>query len=97
MPSKPMGRVEKIVRRLLIEAAGEAICTTDIVRRAYPARPRLRIGPGQHQTKFTVDRYRAARRAARRFAVPIGRSPRGRGKPVIWAPKPSLRALITGE
>ena len=43
-----------------------------------------------------LHRFRALRRAALKFAVPIGRG-RSQGGAMIWAPKPELMCRIRGE
>jgi hypothetical protein len=81
---RQVGRLQKAARRCFIVSNGEAVQTADFLRRAFP---RL--------TKFENWRYRAARRAALRFAIPVGRSER-KGRPLLWMPNKELRQLIGG-
>ena len=81
-----IGRIERAARRELIARNGGPATTGDFVRRAWP---RL--------TRFEIRHYRSARRAAEKFAVRLGRSERGRGKPVIWIARPALLRAIRGE
>ena len=83
---RKVGRLQRAVRRVFAASNGEVAQTADILRRAFPG-----------LTKFEGWRYRAARRAAMRFAIPIGRSERGKGRPVLWAPRPELMARIKGD
>ena len=63
------------VRRRLIAAAGLPLCTGEFLAWAYP-----------HVERFKHWHRHNCRRALLRYATPIGRS-RGRGSPVIWAPR----------
>jgi hypothetical protein len=81
-----IGRLQSIVRRCLIEAGGEPVATGVFARRAFP-----------HVSRFEYWQYNAITRAARRFAVRVGRSPRGHGRPAIWQAKPELLRLILGD
>ena len=82
---RKVGRLQRAVRRVFAASNGEVAQTADFLRRAFP---RL--------TKFEGWRYRAARRAAMRFAIPIGRSEHGKGRPVLWVPNKELRQFIGG-
>jgi hypothetical protein len=68
------GRIQIRIRRHLI-IADRAVSTTELLRALYPG-PRK----GWH--------YVEARSAARKFCTPIGRSPRGSGRPMLWKLKP---------
>ena len=82
-----VGKLQRGTRRALIVADGQAVTTTDILRHTFP---RL-------EGQFLHWQFKDARRAAVRFAIPIGRSERGKGRPVLWAPRPELLAQIKGE
>jgi hypothetical protein len=88
-----IGRLEHIIRRMLIESKGQPIRTSEIVRRCYKQQPRTFPG----RTKFEIWHHLNARKAAMRWAIPIGRSDRGAGRSVIWAPKPALAALLRDD
>jgi len=77
-----VGRLQCQVRRAFIAADGRSLSTTDLLRWCYPERRR-----------FERWRSQAVRRAAPKYAVPIGRR-RSRGLPILWAPKPELLRLI---
>jgi hypothetical protein len=78
-----IGRLQKMVRRELIIRAGKPATTVDFMKRAFP---RL-----DHYARWN---YRAVRRAALRFAIPVGRSSCGKGRAVVWVPTPELLKLI---
>jgi len=80
-----IGKIERAARRELISRNGGPATTGDFVRRAWP-----------HLTWFEVWRYRSARRAAKKFAVRIGRAERGKGCPVMWMARPELLRAIRG-
>jgi hypothetical protein len=75
-----------MVRRELIARNGGSATTTDFMKRAFP---RL--------DQYTNWNYRAVRRAALRYALPVARSDRGKGRAVIWVPRPELQRAIKGE
>jgi hypothetical protein len=77
-----VGRIQCQVRRAFIAANGRAQSTTDLLRWCY-----------SHLRRYERWRCQAVRRAAPKFAVPIGRR-RSRGVPILWAPKPELLRLI---
>jgi hypothetical protein len=68
------------IRRCFVANGGKPLRSTDFLRWAYP---RL--------TSFKAWHRWSCRRALLHYAIPIGRS-RGRGTPVIWAPR--LRSAI---
>jgi hypothetical protein len=69
------GRVMRQVRRAFVANGGKPLRSTDFLAWAYPQLERFK------------DWHRwSCRRALLHYAVPIGRS-RGRGSPVIWAPR----------
>jgi len=77
------GKLQRATRRALIVANGHPIKTGEILRYAFPRLDR-----------YEGWRYRAARRAATRFAVPIGRSATGQGRPVMWVANEELQRRI---
>jgi hypothetical protein len=80
IPMKRLGgKCQRGVRRGLW-ANGEAT-TSELLEWAYPRG----IGDDPRQRH---NRRRAVRHAAARIAVAIGRSSRGKGRPVIWRLKP---------
>jgi hypothetical protein len=81
-----VGKLQRATRRAFIYSDAQPITTADILRHAFP-----------HLTRFEPWRYQDARRAAKKFAVRIGRSECGRGCPVRWIANPELMALIKGE
>jgi hypothetical protein len=82
---KCVGKLQRGARRALIENNGQPITTADVLRAAYP-----------DSDRFTDDQYTSARRAAKRFAVRVGRAG-SKGRPVRWEPTPELRRLILGD
>ena len=71
------GRVMRQVRRAFTAAGGnKPLCIGDVLPWIYPQLDRFK-----HWHRWS------ARRALLRYAVPIGRSSKGRGLPVIWAPR----------
>ena len=70
------GRVMRQVRRAFVAAQNKPLCIGDVLPWIYP-----------HLDRFKHWHRWSARRALLRYAVPIGRSTKGRGLPVIWAPK----------
>jgi hypothetical protein len=77
-----VGRVQRQVRRALVAAGGRPLSTTDLLRWSYP-----------HLRRFECWRCQAVRRAAPKYAVPVGRR-RSRGLPIMWAPNAKLLRLI---
>jgi hypothetical protein len=75
--SHRIGRLQLQVRRAFLAHEGRPLTTPQLMRRCYP---RVR--------DFKVWHYWNVHRAALKFAVRLGRSKRGRGLPIIWAPKP---------
>ena len=78
-PKNPyrVGRVQRAAQRELIAADGEPVTTTEIMRRAYP---RLTTFPDWLNSQ--------ARLSATRFAISVGRSTSGSGRPRLWKLKP---------
>jgi hypothetical protein len=76
-PLNRVGHIQRQVRRAFIACRGSPLSTSELARRCYP---RL---AGINQSW----RWAQIRKAASRWAVRIGRSERGTGRPVIWAPK----------
>ena len=89
-PTLPrLGRLQRQAKRCLIANDGSAT-TTQIRAWCYPGRER------QHWHHAEI------RRALRKIAKPIGRSPTGIGRPGIWAldecvEKPSQNLLIDNQ
>jgi hypothetical protein len=81
-----VGRLQRQARRAFIASGGRPLRTGEVARRCYPRA--VKIGNWQRE---------AVRSALHKFAVPIGRSSRGRGRPTIWAPKPELERAIKGK
>jgi hypothetical protein len=69
------GRLARQIRRAFVAAGGKPRCMGELLRWAYPALDRF-----EHWHRGNV------RRVLPRYAEPVGRSSRGRGLPVIWAP-----------
>jgi hypothetical protein len=69
-----VGHVQRQIKRALIASNGKPLTTSELMRRAYP---RL--------TKYQSWRYRQVREAALRWAVRVGRSGIGTGRPLLWA------------
>ena len=80
-----IGKLQRATRRALIYSDAQPVTTRDILRVAYP-----------RQDRFLHWQYKDARRAAPRFAIPSGRSDRGKGRAVNWVPRPELLDLIRG-
>ena len=68
------GRLQRHVARAFI-ALGSPLTVTDILPRCY------------HDGNFSCGRRQKLRRALLRQAIPIGRSLRGRGRPILYAPR----------
>jgi hypothetical protein len=81
-----VGRIERAAKWEAIAADGRPTTTTAICRRAWPG-----------LSRFENRHFFSARRAAARFLEPVARSTTGRGRPVLWVPKPELMARIRGE
>jgi hypothetical protein len=58
---RKIGRIERIIRRMLAESDGWPIHVHDVLARAYPGKPRVN------------NHYVAVWRARRKFAVPLRR------------------------
>ena len=71
------GRLQRHVARAFV-ALGSPLTVTDILPRCY------------HDGNYSCSRRRKLRRALLRQAIPIGRSLRGRGRPILWVPIPRL-------
>jgi hypothetical protein len=74
-----VGRIQRQIKRAFI-ALGSPLTTSALMRRCYPR--------GYHHTDSW--RYTEVRLAASRFAVRIGRSKTGKGRPWLWAPRAIL-------
>jgi hypothetical protein len=81
-----IGKLQRATRRALIYSDAQPVTTRDILSVAYP-----------RQGRFLHWQYKDARRAAVRFATPVGRSDCGKGRAVIWVPRPELQRAIKGE
>ena len=66
--------IEVRIRRCLVRA-DRASTTTELVREIY-------------SPPYVQWHYTAVRRAAPKFCIPIGRSSRGSGRPILWQLKP---------
>ena len=86
MTKKRIGRVERAVTRSFIASDGRPVRTADLLARAF-ARER----------PFQPKHYRSLYRATLKYAVKLGRSERGRGRPWLWGPTPELLRWIRGE
>lgn len=75
-PALNRGRVQIAARRAAI--GREVLTTSDVVRMAYCRKLLL------HGRKLEAHDYRLARRALKLIAEPIGRSPSGMGRPMLW-------------
>jgi hypothetical protein len=67
------GRLRRQVARAFI-ALGSPLTVTDILPRCY------------YDGNFSCGRRQKLRRALLRQAIPLGRSLRGRGRPILWVP-----------
>ena len=81
-----IGYVQRGVRRALIASDGAPLRTASLLRWCYP-----------RVARFEHKHYRALHHAAPTFAIKLGRSKYGQGRPNMWAPRPELLALIRGE
>jgi len=75
-PGRDRGRVQRAARRAAI--GRDVLSTADVVALAF-VRKRLLYG-----RRLEPHDYRLARRALELIADPIGRSPKGPGKPMLW-------------
>jgi hypothetical protein len=66
-----LGRLQKATRHAFVYSDARPITTGEILRRAYP-----------RQNRFLHWQYKDARRAALRFATPIGRA-NSQGRPLL--------------
>jgi hypothetical protein len=66
-----VGRIERIIRRMLAESDGWPIHVNDVLARAYPGKPR------------SNNQYRALWRARRKFAVPLRRGVLGPNRELL--------------
>jgi hypothetical protein len=80
-----VGRVQKAVRRALITSDGTPVPTGEIMLWAFP-RLDGRYGHGSW-------RYWSVHRAARKFAVRVGKQ----GHSIVWAPNAELLRQIRDE
>jgi hypothetical protein len=80
---RKVGRLQRAVRRVFAANNGQPALTTDFMM-AFPTR-----------STFVNADYFDMRRAAHRFAIPIGRSSNnGKGRPLIWLPNDELLRLV---
>jgi hypothetical protein len=77
-----IGWLQRAVLRELVIRNGEPATTADFLRRAFP---RMR--------RFEPWRYEDTRRAAKKFAVRVGRAG-SKGRPVTWMPNADLQKRI---
>jgi len=75
-PGKGRGRLQVAARRGFY--VGDVVSTADIAQAAYAQRILL------HGKRIEPCHYRFVRRALSLIADPIGRSPRGPGRPMLW-------------
>ena len=73
----PLGKLQKRIWRAFLVQPGALLTTTQLVEQCYP---RIR-------DRFRNGHWYAVRRAAAAVAVPVGRSDRGRGRPLRWRAK----------
>ena len=85
-PVRCTGRIQKRIRRALIESNGRPLLTADLLEFAYPRVDRF----GREQRW----RYTAVYRAATKFAARVG----GPGRAfIIWGPNPELAERLAED
>ncbi len=72
----PIGRIQLMIWRAFIANGGGLLTTGDLARWSYPRRKAI-----------AHNQRRAVRRAALAIAEPVGRSKKGKGRPILWRVK----------
>jgi hypothetical protein len=75
-PGLGRGRVQRAARRACVLA--DVVSTADVAELAFVRKGLL------HGRRLEPHDYRLARRALELIADPIGRSPSGMGRPMLW-------------
>ena len=74
-----LGKLQRRLSRIWLIRPDAVVSTTELARAAFPRA----LGV------ITHNHRRSVRRAAAAVAVPVGRSDRGRGRPLRWRAKDS--------
>src|SRR5262249_40305842 len=75
-----IGHIQRAIRRSFIASYGAPRTTTQLAARAYC----------RQKTPLQSWQYRSVRKAASRWAVPVGLAKGRRGLAILWRPKPEF-------